>query len=68
MQAFRAQYHVDDAAVGSAVKDGLQRAIDDGQRSGAINTAEAFVLALALRGVPESWLRDQVPRIMHLVH
>jgi len=67
MQEFRAQYHVDDAAVGVAVKDGLQQAIDDGQRSGAINAAEAFVLALALRGVPESWLRDQVPRIMHLV-
>jgi MFS family permease len=67
MQEFRAQYHVDDAAVGAAVKDGLQRAIDDGQRSGAINGPEAFLLALALRGVPESWLRDQVPRIMHLI-
>jgi MFS family permease len=67
MQEFRQQYHVDDDAVGAAVRDGLQRAIDDGQRSGALNGAEAFVLGLALRGVPESWLRDQVPRIMHLV-
>lgn len=40
------------ARIDDAARAGLNRAIDDGQRSGAINTAEALVLRLAAAAAP----------------
>ena len=40
------------ARIDDAARAGLNRAIDDGQRSGAINSAEALVLRLAAAAAP----------------
>jgi hypothetical protein len=60
LDRFEADHHLSSAQVADATKAGLLRAISDGQRSGAINGIEAFVLRTAADQVPE----DQLIRLV----
>ena len=60
LDAFARAHHVSTSQVDDAARDGLMRAIDDGERSGAINGVEAFVLRLAARAAPVDKLIEYV--------
>lgn len=57
---FEREHNLTKEQVDEAAKIGLNRAVDDGEASGSINSIEAFGLRLAVRGVP-------VDRLLELV-
>jgi hypothetical protein len=60
LDAFARAHHISRAQIDSAARDGLQRGIDEGERSGAINGVEAFVLRIAVRAAPVDRLIEYV--------
>ncbi|MGN6379404.1 MAG: MFS transporter [Gaiellales bacterium] len=67
MRDFQSRHHVTDAQLGDAIKQGLQQAVDDGQRSGDLNGLEADVLLATISHVPSSWLRRELPSALSLM-
>lgn len=51
----------------SAIRDGLQKAIDAEQRAGHIGTIEAFLLSQAAQRAPVEWVVQVVQRVGPLV-
>jgi hypothetical protein len=60
LDRFGAEHGLDRSQIEEAARDGLNRAIDDGQRSGTLNTIEAFALRLAVRAAPIDRLIEYV--------
>jgi hypothetical protein len=60
LDAFARAHDVSTSQIDNAARDGLMRAIDDGERSGAINGVEAFVLRIAARAAPVDKLIEYV--------
>jgi hypothetical protein len=60
LDEFARRHGLSTAQVNAAAQDGLLRAIDDGERSGAINGVEAFVLRIAARAAPVDRLIEYV--------
>src|SRR5260221_14660390 len=60
LDEFARSHNVSTAQVDAAARDGLLRAIDDGERSGAVNTVEAFVLRIAASAAPVDRLIEYV--------
>ena len=52
LDEFAHQHHLQKSQIDDAARVGLLRAIDDGERSGAFNSVEAFVLRIAARAAP----------------
>jgi hypothetical protein len=52
LDEFARQHHLQKSQIDGAARVGLLRAIDDGERSGAFNGVEAFVLRIAARAAP----------------
>jgi hypothetical protein len=51
-----------DPEVDAAVRAGLERAIDDARRAGAIGGIEEFLLRQAVKGLPVNFLIDRLGR------
>ncbi len=49
---FKREHHLSDSQVNDAAKTGLLRAISDGEKSGSLNSVEAFALRIAAEAVP----------------
>lgn len=64
---FRRRQGISDAQFSEIIRAGLTQAVDDGEHSGDINALEAAAMRFALANVPESWLRDELPRVLSLV-
>jgi len=60
LDEFARAHHITTAQIDQAAHDGLTRAIDDGEQSGAINGVEAFVLRLAAQAAPVDKLIEYV--------
>ena len=60
LDEFARSHHLSTSQVNDAARDGLLRAIDDGERSGAINGVEAFVLRIAAQAAPVDRLIEYV--------
>ena len=60
LDEFARSNHLSMAQVAAAARVGLLRAVDDGERSGAFNTVEAFVLRIAARAAPVEKLIEYV--------
>jgi MFS family permease len=67
LQDFRQRHHVSDAVLSAAIRQGLQQAVSDGQSSGDLNSIEAAILQAAISNVPDSWLRNELPRALSLM-
>jgi hypothetical protein len=52
LDEFARSHHLQKSQIDDAARVGLLRAIDDGERSGAFNGVEAFVLRIAARAAP----------------
>ena len=52
LTAFARQHGLDDAEVERAIRDGLQRSIDDASRAGAIGTLPALALGQIVQRLP----------------
>jgi hypothetical protein len=52
LDEFARQHQLQTSQIDDAARVGLLRAIDDGERSGAFNSVEAFVLRIAARAAP----------------
>ena len=60
LDAFARSHHLSRSQVDAAARVGLLRAVDDGERSGAFNSVEAFVLRIAARAAPVDRLIEYV--------
>jgi len=60
LDEFARSHHLSSEQVDAAAREGLLRAIDDGERSGAINGVEAFLLRIAARAAPIDRLIEYV--------
>jgi len=52
LDQFARSHHFGKSQIDDAARVGLLRAIDDGERSGAFNSVEAFVLRIAAQAAP----------------
>jgi hypothetical protein len=59
-QRFIRQHGLTDQEVDTAVRAGLDRAIDDARRAGAIGGIEEFLLRQAVKGLPVNFLLDRL--------
>jgi hypothetical protein len=59
-QRFARERGLSDDEVDAAVRAGLDRAIDDARRAGAIGGIEEFLLRQAVRGLPVNFLLDRL--------
>jgi len=60
LDRFGSDHGLSHTQIEDAARDGLNRAIDDGERSGTLNTFEAIALRLAVRVTPIDKLIDYV--------
>ena len=60
LNTFASDHGLSQTQIEDAARDGLNRAIDDGERSGTLNSLEAFALRLAVRAAPIDRLIDYV--------
>ena len=60
LDAFARDHGLDQGQIEDAARDGINRAIDDGERSGTLNSVEAFVLRLAAQAAPIDKLIEYV--------
>jgi hypothetical protein len=60
LDRFASDHGLSQTQIQEAARDGLNRAIDDGERSGTLNSLEAFALRLAVRAAPIDRLIDYV--------
>ena len=60
LDEFARSHHLSTSQVDAAARVGLLRAVDDGERSGAFNSVEAFVLRIAARAAPVDRLIEYV--------
>ena len=52
LEAFGRAHHLDDHAIETAMRDGLQRSVDDASAAHAIGTLPAFLLGQAVQRLP----------------
>ena len=60
LNTFASDHGLSQTQIEDAARDGLNRAVDDGERSGTLNSLEAFALRLAVRAAPIDRLIEYV--------
>lgn len=62
---FQTAHHISNTELAAATQAGVDQAISDGERSGAIDSTVATVLRYAVGALPEHWLLDQAKQLLN---
>lgn len=65
LSEFQKRHGLSDAQIEDAARAGLQRAIDDGEQSGELNSLEAAVLRLAAQAAPIDRLIEYARQVLN---